>query len=599
MNLNSPPSDSDIPETFGSSAMRSHQRRENRRTIQSAQLDTSEALDRFTKVVEMLHTNKVNKSNAFELRIMDYISEVFKGVEAQSKDTEFVWQKYSTGIDSCAKIYGYCVDFIHSETFRVLGGLNRTHAPEEEENDENNENQDENVEDKPKKKKKCPGGSSTLERSADAINTTKFEKSDDFDPYFRLMSARFDASSAEGLLINNLSINGAIELILGDDDRLDITEPLNQEPYLNLEGFFKSSYEELLEMDISPELSEFERVRLNGQPSGAGLEKILENMNAEYDLFEASGSEASLPEEGPQEQIDLADLADSIFKKKERDMSEAFHSDVNTANLIERLNNIEQRDDYRYFSNPKLGTWAGFEFWNRISNPNPNKPKSEKKIRKKKEPTEINLDYTTIANKEEVFAPPKRGYPNFYSDQALKKWEENSNSIPYDYGFSLFRLTQLFTRPQTQVKYLKQGLDFENVIVDNVDVPTSGEEGHEAEILFAEEIEPLPGEDYAQNLQFATTSKTIDIKRLKETMWHKLNTKTKMDIDDKENTRVIHDEKNNTFLGVLNALPGTLPQQEVSNLSVHSCFISLLHLANEHNLRLEATDECDFTIMEN
>ena len=35
------------------------------------------------------------------------------------------WKKASTTLFSGAKIYGYRVDRVHSETYKILGGINR------------------------------------------------------------------------------------------------------------------------------------------------------------------------------------------------------------------------------------------------------------------------------------------------------------------------------------------------------------------------------------------------------------------------------------------------------------------------------------------
>ena len=37
--------------------------------------------------------------------------------------TEMSWFKASAGLDASAKIYGFRVDQVHSETYKVLGGL--------------------------------------------------------------------------------------------------------------------------------------------------------------------------------------------------------------------------------------------------------------------------------------------------------------------------------------------------------------------------------------------------------------------------------------------------------------------------------------------
>jgi len=41
------------------------------------------------------------------------------------KHEETSWQKASASLDASAKIYGFRVDSVHSETFKFLGGLNR------------------------------------------------------------------------------------------------------------------------------------------------------------------------------------------------------------------------------------------------------------------------------------------------------------------------------------------------------------------------------------------------------------------------------------------------------------------------------------------
>jgi condensin complex subunit 2 len=43
-----------------------------------------------------------------------------------NKNEESAWQKASASLDASAKIYGYRVDCVHSDTFRFLSGLNRT-----------------------------------------------------------------------------------------------------------------------------------------------------------------------------------------------------------------------------------------------------------------------------------------------------------------------------------------------------------------------------------------------------------------------------------------------------------------------------------------
>jgi condensin complex subunit 2 len=245
------------------------------------------ALDKFTNVVELLHSNKINKSNAFELRIMDYINDVFRGVDGEQLDREYMWQKYSTGIDSCAKIYGYCVDFLHTETYKVLGGLNRSYLQEEQEDVEMGEESDENEERKKSKRKKTKEvGQSTLEKSEDAVNNTKLDSATDFDPYFKQISSCFDASGTTGLLLSNLKVNNRLELMLGAEENCQDGMELDEDYVISTENLLKMTFEEFKNAELCREVYEFETVKLKNQSYQPNIEMILEDMDAEPGFYE-------------------------------------------------------------------------------------------------------------------------------------------------------------------------------------------------------------------------------------------------------------------------------------------------------------------------
>jgi hypothetical protein len=48
-----------------------------------------------------------------------------------NKNQETSWQKASASLDASAKIYGYRVDSVHTETFKFLGGLSRAEAKDD------------------------------------------------------------------------------------------------------------------------------------------------------------------------------------------------------------------------------------------------------------------------------------------------------------------------------------------------------------------------------------------------------------------------------------------------------------------------------------
>ena len=156
----------------------------------------------------------------------------------------------------------------------------------------------------------------------------------------------------------------------------------------------------------------------------------------------------------------------------------------------------------------------------------------------------------------------------------MKKWESQCKDLPKDYGFSLQRLTRLMTRPHTLIRYLQDDMEMRNVAFDNFDADSSQSDDH---AIFTVQQEEMPIVNYQENIYYATSSKTVDIKRLKEGIWS-------------------IGRQEDTFLGIVDKLPSSLPGNEVDNLSIHSCFISVLHLANEHGLELEPLGSCDFKI---
>ena len=52
---------------------------------------------------------------------------------------ETSWQKASASLDASAKIYGFRVDSVHTETFKFLGGLSRADNKEDNQEEEGEE----------------------------------------------------------------------------------------------------------------------------------------------------------------------------------------------------------------------------------------------------------------------------------------------------------------------------------------------------------------------------------------------------------------------------------------------------------------------------
>ena len=128
------------------------------------------------------------------------------------KNEESAWQKASASLDATAKIYGFRVDSVHSETFKFLGGLNRN-KKELNLKDDNIEEVQEGGEET-KKKEKVRRDVNTLETNISKLNLSKYDIDSEVDPLFSYMTSKFNESSAKGLLLNTIPLDDNMNYIL-------------------------------------------------------------------------------------------------------------------------------------------------------------------------------------------------------------------------------------------------------------------------------------------------------------------------------------------------------------------------------------------------
>ena len=152
------------------------------------------------KAIELMRYNKINAKNAFDINV-DFIESLSNIL---NKNEEAAWQKASASLDVSAKVYGYRVDSVHSETYKFLGGLNRNKKGEEIEK-ENGEEEKEKEEEK--KNVKVRRGQNTLETNMNKLNLTKYDLNTEVDPLFSYMTSKFNESSASGLLLNTVRVD--------------------------------------------------------------------------------------------------------------------------------------------------------------------------------------------------------------------------------------------------------------------------------------------------------------------------------------------------------------------------------------------------------
>ena len=168
-----------------------------------------------------------------------------------NKNEESAWQKASASLDVSAKVYGYRVDSVHSETFKFLGGLNRNKKEEEvKEGDQEEEKDNEEV----KKETKIRRGQNTLETNINKLNLTKYDLETEVDPLFSIMTSKFNESSASGLLLNTIPLDEKLNYILESKEKADDDQGKNKNKNNNKKEEKKANEsEEIKDIDLLSE----------------------------------------------------------------------------------------------------------------------------------------------------------------------------------------------------------------------------------------------------------------------------------------------------------------------------------------------------------
>eukprot|EP00438_Fugacium_kawagutii_P030122 Skav205181 [mRNA] locus=scaffold1333:80291:82366:+ [translate_table: standard] len=185
----------------------------------------------YSKCVQLVNENKISTKNAFELPLIEHMDDIVDsfmgGKKAHKKEKEKVRKSTATAeeaemesrfheasctIEASARIYACRVDCVHTDTYRVLGGLNSADVANEEEGPPGEDG-------KPVKKRRICGVN-TLEKNEANLVQQNIEADEQSDPMFRRMAAAFDAGGAKGLLLSHLPLAEDMSLVFNGDVKL-------------------------------------------------------------------------------------------------------------------------------------------------------------------------------------------------------------------------------------------------------------------------------------------------------------------------------------------------------------------------------------------
>ncbi|PSC75846.1 condensin complex subunit 2 [Micractinium conductrix] len=173
--------------------------------------------------LKMASENKITPQNTWALPLIEHLPELIR--EEGGAQTNF--QRASVTLDAGVKIYSYRVDSVHTETFKILGGLGRASKDDDDDDVDAGElgdgGGDGDGEEGGRRRRRQHelNPEATLESSLEALNVKKFDLAFTVDPLFHKTSAQFDEGGAKGLLLNNLSVYRGCEIVF---DSMDVPE---------------------------------------------------------------------------------------------------------------------------------------------------------------------------------------------------------------------------------------------------------------------------------------------------------------------------------------------------------------------------------------
>ncbi|KAL5865238.1 hypothetical protein ACOSQ3_002752 [Xanthoceras sorbifolium] len=589
-------------------------------------LGKDQILELFQNCIKLASENKINQKNTWELNLIDHLCEIIKVEEENDVETNF--QKASCTLEAGVKIYSLRVDSVHSEAYKVLGGISRAGQENEPDTmDEDASAQNGHEEGRSKKdmeKKLSP--LSTLESSFEALNVKKFDVAFAVDPLYHQTSAQFDEGGAKGLLLNNLGVYAGCRVLFDSLEvpGKDISCAAQKYESDTIDLSFTREYIEqmVLNMQVMNEISPTLRSIVNqfdedntrpsytfssGHKFPDPVEPVYDNeVEFDGDAFEDGETYAfdhdnqpSIVDEGPSG-------ADPTFPSYHEDIEPFSYQNHDTDG---RLDNI---DEYLFLSlgfSSKQNAWAGPDHWKyrkakggvAVSEDDPAAENGSavptKKTRGKKQ-AGPDIDFSKALDEElpDLFAPPK----NPKSLLMPRNRAPCNTMLPEDCHYQPEDLVKLFLLPNVMCLgkrrrrkssgELRQGTDdYEpspslgdgNMFDGQFDDGNDQSDGEDSNTLVSQ-----PRQIHKTEVEYDKTSKQVDVQTLKETIWEHIQGSPQMAIQDEEETV--------SFRNLLSSFPSDCRAAAmIKDISPHLCFICLLHLANEHGLSIHGSPNLD------
>jgi condensin complex subunit 2 len=531
--------------------------------------------DLFKNCIKLSTENKINVKNTWNLNLIDHIDEV---IESSTGD-QSNFQVASSTLDASMKIYSSRVDSVHSDTYKVLGGLNRADGKQAEEDEEDelevpNENGEVVRKEKKEPKKKKATGGSTIETNVSKLNLVKFEMEYAIQPLCHSSLKDFEVGSAKSLLLNHLMVSERFEVVLDQEKyrmfeqaREDLPEEIQLD--LNASIHLDMSTQEVEAMEIVPQAPlQFEK-----QDVIAPMEEDVGPTLYDADFGGGDSDNEFQPVLATNTSIN-AIREDKPVNVVEHLMLEQIHGDqvhdlANAYSYVQIESKLTKKN------------WTGLAHWKVTKKPGEKK----KTDRKKKEKDELDFENPTC-DFDTAFECSTDGTAHTMAASTLTKNANATNLLPEDVHYKLEDLMKPFNLSRQQVSYVRKPTVSKSAPQEEPDgeIGYGGDDDHgddDAEIavdpvemlidvtnIVPIQLVELPKMAQKMNIGYAKISSKVDVKQLKENIW--------------DDIRV-------TPVKYFSQMYIEVEQKQQSSISF--AFLCLLHIANEKGLEITGRED--------
>lgn len=197
----------------------------------STETAVSVTSENFELWIRMATDNKINSTNSWDFALIDYFHDLSMFKEGDGIN----FQKASTTLDGCVKIYSSRIDSAATETGRLLSGLSSSELPGGK-NDGNNASEEESDDDddvekrrEQQRKYRRNRARNTLVSNFDQIKAKSLETQFFANPIFKKALSDFDEGGSKSLLMNMLKMSsqGQVMFVIVGKTPESVLNPVN------------------------------------------------------------------------------------------------------------------------------------------------------------------------------------------------------------------------------------------------------------------------------------------------------------------------------------------------------------------------------------